>query len=181
MKSPKLKMVEKGGKKVPAFAADGVGKMAKGGNIESLLRKRNEFARKDAENRTYTENPEDFRGLSRRVRTRFTNDATKAQSDKLLDTYGADAARSRGFMAYEPAKIAKGLDKKPVTNKKQAAVQEASRKREDTKKLDALRVLRESTQKKAMGGKMAKPVQKKAMGGKCRGMGAATKGGNYKG
>jgi hypothetical protein len=31
MKTPKLKMVEKGGKKVPAFAADGVGKMAMGG------------------------------------------------------------------------------------------------------------------------------------------------------
>lgn len=31
MKAPKLKMVAKGGKKVPAFAADGVGKMAKGG------------------------------------------------------------------------------------------------------------------------------------------------------
>ena len=29
----KLKMVEKGGKKVPTFAADGVGKMAKGGKI----------------------------------------------------------------------------------------------------------------------------------------------------
>ena len=27
----KMKMTEKGGKKVPAFAADGVGKMAKGG------------------------------------------------------------------------------------------------------------------------------------------------------
>ncbi len=33
MKTPKLKMVEKGGKKVPAFAADGIGKMAKGGKI----------------------------------------------------------------------------------------------------------------------------------------------------
>lgn len=30
----KLKMVEKGGKKVPFFAADGVGKMAKGGNVK---------------------------------------------------------------------------------------------------------------------------------------------------
>lgn len=29
----KLKMVEKGGKKVPAFAADGVGKMATGGSV----------------------------------------------------------------------------------------------------------------------------------------------------
>lgn len=29
----KLKMVEKGGKKVPAFAADGVGKMALGGGV----------------------------------------------------------------------------------------------------------------------------------------------------
>jgi hypothetical protein len=29
----KLKMVEKGGKKVPAFAADGIGKMAKGGKV----------------------------------------------------------------------------------------------------------------------------------------------------
>lgn len=33
MKTPKLKMVEKGGKKVPAFAADGVGKMGKGGKV----------------------------------------------------------------------------------------------------------------------------------------------------
>jgi hypothetical protein len=30
----KLKMVEKGGKKVPFFAADGVGKMAKGGSVK---------------------------------------------------------------------------------------------------------------------------------------------------
>jgi len=36
MKSPKLKMVEKGGKKVPAFAADGVGKMAKGGKTSKM-------------------------------------------------------------------------------------------------------------------------------------------------
>lgn len=36
MKSPKLKMVEKGGKKVPAFAADGVGKMAKGGKAAKM-------------------------------------------------------------------------------------------------------------------------------------------------
>jgi len=32
-KGGKIKMVEKGGKKVPAFAADGVGKMAKGGSV----------------------------------------------------------------------------------------------------------------------------------------------------
>jgi hypothetical protein len=30
----KLKMVTKGGKKVPAFAADGVGKMKKGGAVK---------------------------------------------------------------------------------------------------------------------------------------------------
>jgi hypothetical protein len=36
MKSPKLKMVEKGGKKVPAFAADGVGKMGKGGKTSKM-------------------------------------------------------------------------------------------------------------------------------------------------
>lgn len=30
----KLKMVKKGGKNVPAFAADGVGKMAKGGKMK---------------------------------------------------------------------------------------------------------------------------------------------------
>jgi hypothetical protein len=33
MKS-KLKMVTKGGKKVPAFAADGIGKMKKGGAVK---------------------------------------------------------------------------------------------------------------------------------------------------
>jgi hypothetical protein len=36
MKSPKLKMVEKGGKKVPAFAADGIGKMAMGGKTSKM-------------------------------------------------------------------------------------------------------------------------------------------------
>ena len=33
-KGGKMKMVEKGGKKVPAFAADGVGKMAYGGKAK---------------------------------------------------------------------------------------------------------------------------------------------------
>ena len=32
----KLKMVKKGGKKVPSFAADGVGKMAKGGMARGM-------------------------------------------------------------------------------------------------------------------------------------------------
>ena len=35
-KGGKMKMVEKGGKKVPVFAADGVGKMAKGGKAFKL-------------------------------------------------------------------------------------------------------------------------------------------------
>jgi hypothetical protein len=34
----KLKMVEKGGKKVPAFAADGVGKMGKGGKAAKMAK-----------------------------------------------------------------------------------------------------------------------------------------------
>lgn len=38
MKTPKLKMVEKGGKKVPAFAADGVGKMGKGGKAAKMAK-----------------------------------------------------------------------------------------------------------------------------------------------
>lgn len=35
-KGGKIKMVEKGGKKVPAFAADGVGKMAMGGMCRGM-------------------------------------------------------------------------------------------------------------------------------------------------
>lgn len=35
-KAGKLKMVEKNGKKVPEFAADGVGKMAKGGMCRGM-------------------------------------------------------------------------------------------------------------------------------------------------
>jgi hypothetical protein len=97
-------------------------KKAKGGKLippsgERILRNQNQFAREEMERRAYKENPDDFIGLPKRVRTRFTNDATKAQSDKLLDRYGTDAARSRGFMAYEPAKTAKGLGKKPVQKK----------------------------------------------------------------
>lgn len=34
----KMKMVEKGGKKVPAFAADGVGKMKRGGKPSKMMR-----------------------------------------------------------------------------------------------------------------------------------------------
>jgi len=33
-------MVEKAGKKVPAFAADGVGKMAKGGVVKAMPKKK---------------------------------------------------------------------------------------------------------------------------------------------
>ncbi len=36
MATSKLKMVMKGGKKVPAFAADGVGKMKKGGSPKKM-------------------------------------------------------------------------------------------------------------------------------------------------
>ena len=35
-KGSKIKMVEKGGKKVPFFAADGAGKMAKGGKCRGM-------------------------------------------------------------------------------------------------------------------------------------------------
>lgn len=38
MKSSKMKMVKKGGKKVPAFAADGVGKMENGGMADKTGR-----------------------------------------------------------------------------------------------------------------------------------------------
>jgi hypothetical protein len=35
-----LAMVEKAGKKVPAFAADGIGKMAKGGMVKKVIKKK---------------------------------------------------------------------------------------------------------------------------------------------
>ena len=35
-----MAMVEKDGKKVPAFAADGVGKMAKGGAVKAMPKKK---------------------------------------------------------------------------------------------------------------------------------------------
>lgn len=38
MKDAKMKMVKKGGKSVPAFAADGVGKMKKGGMADKMGR-----------------------------------------------------------------------------------------------------------------------------------------------
>ena len=43
----------------------------------------------------------------------------------------------------------------------------------------AEREKKEKAEKKMYGGKMKKPVAMK-MGGKCRGMGAATRGGNYR-
>ena len=38
IKAGKMKMVEKDGKKVPAFAADGVGKMKRGGATKKMMR-----------------------------------------------------------------------------------------------------------------------------------------------
>ena len=82
----KLKMVEKGGKKVPAFAADGIGKMAKGG--------------------------------------------------KISEYGGKEMYKSKAAMMKHEGKESMSMEKKEA---------------------------------------------RMAMGGKCRGMGAATKGGNYKG
>ena len=92
MKSPKLKMVEKGGKKVPAFAADGVGKMAKGGKT--------------------------------------------AKKGKISEYGGKEMYTSKAAMMRHEGKESMSMEKKE---------------------------------------------SRMAMGGKCRGMGAATKGGNYKG
>tara|TARA_R110002020_G_scaffold473239_2_gene702269 strand:+ start:707 stop:853 length:147 start_codon:yes stop_codon:yes gene_type:complete len=38
--SDKLKMVEKGGKEVPFYAADGVGKMKEGGPVKNKMERR---------------------------------------------------------------------------------------------------------------------------------------------
>ena len=110
----KLKMVEKGGKKVPAFAADGVGKMAVGGFIGALMNK------------------------------------------------GKPGGMLAGVIPGGAGMLARLARKKTKEEAAQGSESMAMERKE---------------RKMAM----ERKERKMAMGGKCRGMGAASKGGNYKG
>ena len=146
----KMPMVKKGGKSVPSFAADGVGKMSYGGKMPKKMEAGGKT--KGPSTKMYKDK-KDKRDLALTLAAydKF-NDRGKSgekskfkryrelareniKNDELLAEYGKDAPKARTFMT----------EKQP--------------------------------DKKSYGGKMPKKMN---MGGKCRGMGAATRGGNFK-
>jgi hypothetical protein len=117
----KLKMVEKGGKKVPAFAADGVGKMAKGGKADKPKKM-----------------------------------AVGGLVGALMNK-GKPGGMLAGAIPGIPGMLFRADEKK---------------------QREALMLAKKKSEAEAAARGQA---QKMAKGGMCRGMGAATKGGKYKG
>jgi hypothetical protein len=188
-----MKMVEKGGKNVPAFAADGVGKMKEGGMSSLSLRGKNRDAHLEKSNQNQAENPGLFSGtIKRGLRGKAIND-TKAQSDKLIDTYGADAAKSRGFMAYDKPTaavksksktVAKAPNRSEVMKKAAGGmIKEGTAKdmREDKAMAKKAGLTMKQHEASAADKKHDAPSKMKTGGGVMRGAGAATRGKKFSG
>ena len=118
----KLKMVEKGGKKVPFFAADGVGKMASGGSMKiksgdtlSQIAKKNNISLRDL--------------LSANPSIKNANQIRVGQSIKLPKTKmtGSSIGATRNPYKGMTKKDMSDLDVKNKSAKRQQAVTKRSR------------------------------------------------------
>tara|TARA_R110000796_G_scaffold32556_3_gene85147 strand:+ start:883 stop:1416 length:534 start_codon:yes stop_codon:yes gene_type:complete len=90
-----------------------------------------------------------------------------------IERYGDDAMRSRAFGSTQPAKkMGGGMMKKPVAMGNGGKMPMVKKGGKSVPSFAA-----DGVGKMSYGGKMPKKMN---MGGKCRGMGAATRGGNFK-
>lgn len=189
----KLKMVEKGGKKVPFFAADGVGKMAAGGSMKiksgdtlSQIAKKNNISLRDL--------------LSANPSIKNANQIRVGQSIKLPKTKmtGSSIGATRNPYKGMTKKDMSDLDVKNKSTKRQQAVTKRSRvsamdelkakakapkprtkqvRRGKPPQTPSMSGLRDDDVAAYKGGAMKKKVRAYKHGGSvCRGGGAATKG-----
>lgn len=130
------------------------------------LSRMNDKKRAEKRKQKDAENPGFFSGVIARGLRGNAIDKAHAKSAEMIKQYGGDAAKSRGFMAYD----------KPVMKKAEGGKISEYGGKEMYKSKSAM-MKHEGSESMAM----ERKERKMAMGGKCRGMGAATKGGNYKG
>ena len=153
-KGSKLKMVEKGGKKVPFFAADGVGKMQAGG---ALRPRKRPAALVKPKARPGSENKIDKETL--------VGNMTKAQVEKAISRGKNPSKSNKNFMAGP--KSNRSTDKDMAVSKQAAE----SKKAPVRKKGDRAGVTSKKATKKMGGGMMKKKgmakggVVKKGAGG----------------
>ncbi|MEL0326876.1 MAG: LysM domain-containing protein [Burkholderiaceae bacterium] len=185
----KLKMVEKNGKKVPFYAADGVGKMAKGGGVKvksgdtlSQIAKKNNISLRDL--------------LAANPSIKNANQIKVGQSIKLPNTKMAGSsigATRNPYKGMSKSDMA-DMDVKNKSKKRQQAVTARSRvsamdelKAKAKKKQAPKRTMRGMSSSGMRdddvaaykGGAMKKAKGYKHGGSMCRGGGAATKGKRY--
>ena len=125
------------------------------------LSRLNDKKRAEKRNQNDVENRGFFSGVIARGLRGNAIDKAHAKSEALIDQYGGDAAKSRGFMAYDKQDVSQAPGK-------------------PTAKLSTDKPKSPAKNMPVGSGRVEKMESKMAMGGKCRGMGAATKGGKYR-
>lgn len=174
-KGGKLKMVEKDGKKVPFYAADGKGKMKAGGSVKSVRKPKR--VKKKAFGGILTEAA---KGMTKATASGDTKKMASALKEGLLSLSPMAALASGSMpktgimgMAYESVTGDDGKD----SGKKLTAAQRRDLERQKAKKPTGMKK-GGSVKKKMGGGSMKKKGYAKG-GMVCRGMGAATRGGKF--
>ena len=190
------------------------------------LSRMNENKRLEKRKQNDAANPGFFSGVIARGLRGNAIDKAYDTSKKMNEQYGGDAAKSRGFMAYDKPPTSKtkqktGTPPSVIASRNKIAAKKNPEDYEPRMSPGMPKSMDEKYRaegyvtrrkdggvvKKAKGGKiseyggkemyksksammkhegsesmaMERKERKMAMGGKCRGMGAATKGGNYKG
>jgi hypothetical protein len=140
-------------------------------NVDAYaLRRANERARVKKELESDTENPGFFSGVIPRAMRRNELDKVDKKSQAMVDQYGANAAKSRGFMSYDTV---------PSTGTKTAGTPTKSNLVSDAAFKKAGLASRAKTA--ANNAAEARGVVKKSNGGTMRGTGAAIRGKRFTG
>ena len=193
----KLKMVEKGGKKVPFYAADGVGKMAKGGSVKvksgdtlSQIAKSKGISLKAllAANPSIKNANKIRVGQSIKVPGAEAGKAAKTGNPYKgmsrvqmadMDVKNRSNKRQRTATRSMQTQAKMGAGMTPTPSKAKATMEKKSGREAMLAKARALRAKKQAASKKMGGGAMKKAMGYKHGGKMCRGGGAATKGKRY--
>ena len=193
----KLKMVEKGGKKVPFYAADGVGKMKRGGTVNvgekgaaktlSQIAKQNGVTLKSllAANPSIKNANKIRLGQSIKIpgaeagKAATSSNPYKGMSRVQMadmDVKNKSNKRQRTATRSMQTQAKMGTGMTPTPSKAKATMEKKSGREAMLARARALRARKQAASNKMGGGAMKKAMGYKHGGKMCRGGGAATKG-----
>ena len=196
-KGGKLKMVEKNGKKVPFYAADGVGKMAKGGNVKiksgdtlSQIAKSKGISLKAllAANPSIKNANKIRVGQSIKIPGAEAGKAAKTSNPYKgmsrvqmadMDVKNKSEKRQRTATRSMQTQAKMGTGMTPTPSKAKATIEKKSGREAMLERARRLRDKKIAASKKMGGGSMKKAQGYKHGGKMCRGGGAATRGKSY--